>query len=163
METHFAEAAAKGRSEAEVAARLGDPVRMARELRAEAGLKRWEQERNLRAALGAVVAVLGLATLDLFIMLPLLLVAASLLLVLIVVGASLALAGLLLLLLAFAHAVPGFSGTWLQGLLLAIGITCGGASAVATGSLLTIGAVNLLVRYARLHYRAVTPSNRSVP
>ena len=39
-ETHFSEGAAAGRSEADIAAALGDPERLARELRAEAGLKR---------------------------------------------------------------------------------------------------------------------------
>lgn len=38
-EAHFADALAAGRTEAEVAAALGDPGRLARELRAEAGLK----------------------------------------------------------------------------------------------------------------------------
>src|SRR5471032_2549411 len=45
-EAHFAEGRAAGREEIEVAAALGDPDRLARELRAEAGLKRWEAERN---------------------------------------------------------------------------------------------------------------------
>src|SRR5262249_51809468 len=36
-DTHFAEGMAAGRSEAEIAAALGDPMRLARELRAEAG------------------------------------------------------------------------------------------------------------------------------
>ena len=38
-EAHFAEGAAAGRTEEEVAAALGDPARLARELRAEIGLK----------------------------------------------------------------------------------------------------------------------------
>ena len=44
--SHFAEGMAQGRSEAEIAAALGDPVRLARELRAEAGLRRWESART---------------------------------------------------------------------------------------------------------------------
>ena len=43
-ETHFDDGIAAGRSEAEVAAALGDPDRLARELRAEAGAQRWHQE-----------------------------------------------------------------------------------------------------------------------
>ena len=39
---HFAEGMAEGRSEAEIAKALGDPARLARELRAEAGFRRWE-------------------------------------------------------------------------------------------------------------------------
>ena len=47
-ETHFTEGAAAGRSEADIAAALGDPERLARELRAEAGLKRWETRAQPR-------------------------------------------------------------------------------------------------------------------
>ena len=43
---HFAEGMAAGRSEAEIAEALGDPLRLARELRAEVGLRRWEEERT---------------------------------------------------------------------------------------------------------------------
>src|SRR6185503_1908871 len=43
---HFADGSAAGRSEAEIAAALGDPARLARELRAEMGLRRWEEERT---------------------------------------------------------------------------------------------------------------------
>ena len=39
---HFDEALAAGRSEEEVSAALGDPARLARELRAESGLRHWE-------------------------------------------------------------------------------------------------------------------------
>ena len=45
-ETHFADGEAAGRSEAEVAEALGDPARLARELRAEIGLQRWETQRS---------------------------------------------------------------------------------------------------------------------
>src|SRR6186997_2417243 len=66
-EAHFAEGEAHGRSEAEVAAALGEPGRLARELRAEVGLRRWEEERNPSAAAGAIFAVLGLGALDVLI------------------------------------------------------------------------------------------------
>ena len=69
-ETHFEDGAAAGRSEAEVATALGDPDRLARELRAEAGAQRWHQEKNPSAAAGAVFAVLGLGAIDLLILLP---------------------------------------------------------------------------------------------
>ena len=66
-EMHFEDGAAAGRTEAEVAAALGDPDRLARELRAEAGARRWDQEKNPSAAAGAVFAVLGLGAIDLLI------------------------------------------------------------------------------------------------
>uniref|UniRef100_UPI00289DD5C9 DUF1700 domain-containing protein n=1 Tax=Brevundimonas nasdae TaxID=172043 RepID=UPI00289DD5C9 len=69
-ETHFDDGLAAGRTEAEVAAALGDPVRLARELKAEAGIQRWHQEKNPSAAAGAVFAVLGLGAIDILILLP---------------------------------------------------------------------------------------------
>jgi len=64
-EMHFEDGGAAGRTEAEVAAALGDPDRLARELRAEAGARRWDQEKNPSAAPGAVFAVLGLGAVGL--------------------------------------------------------------------------------------------------
>src|SRR6185503_2316139 len=69
-EAHFSDGAAAGRSEAAIASALGDPARLARELRAEAGFKRWETERSPGSMVGAVIALLGLATLDLFFLIP---------------------------------------------------------------------------------------------
>ena len=45
-EAHFVEAAAKGRADPEIAAALGNPERLAREVKAEAGLARWETEKT---------------------------------------------------------------------------------------------------------------------
>ena len=53
-EGHFAEGLAAGRSEAEVAAALGDPGRLARELRAGAGVQPWEEKRSPSSALSAL-------------------------------------------------------------------------------------------------------------
>ena len=71
-EAHFAEGQADGRTEAEVASALGDPARLARELRAEIGLRRWEEERNPSGAAAAIFAVLGLGAIDVLILLPIL-------------------------------------------------------------------------------------------
>src|SRR5690349_2876440 len=71
-ETHFADGMAAGRSEPEVASALGDPARLARELRAEIGLQRWETVRSPSAAATAIFAVLGLGALDILILLPVL-------------------------------------------------------------------------------------------
>src|SRR6218665_724719 len=71
-ESHFADGAADGRTEPEVAAALGDPSRLARELRAEIGFKRWGSKRNPGNMLGRVLALAGLATIDLLFLLPIL-------------------------------------------------------------------------------------------
>ena len=44
--SHFDEGLADGRSEEEISAALGDPTRLAAELRAEAGFRRWENSRS---------------------------------------------------------------------------------------------------------------------
>src|SRR5207253_7451084 len=69
---HFEEARAEGRREEEVAAALGDPRRLARELRAETGLRHWENHRSLGNSAAALLALGGLATVDILFLLPLL-------------------------------------------------------------------------------------------
>jgi len=71
-EIHFEDGLAAGRTEAEVAAALGDPDRLARELRAEAGAQRWHQEKNPSAAVAAIFAVLGLGAISILFLLPIL-------------------------------------------------------------------------------------------
>ena len=70
---HFADAS--GRGEAEVAAALGDPTRIARELRAEAGLRRFEAHWSVSNMLAATIALAGLAFVDIVFLLPLLITA----------------------------------------------------------------------------------------
>ena len=154
-EAHFAEGVAAGRGEAEIAAALGDPDRVIRELRAEAGLKRWEEERNPSAAANAVFAVLGLGAIDVLVLLPIALPIAGVLLGLLVaaavclgVGALMFAAGPFVILGAPVAAVI------LAGLgLMSLG-TCIGCLSTAA----TIGFVNALVWYGRLHITLLKPA-----
>jgi len=154
-DTHFTDALAAGRSEADVAAALGDPTRLARELRAEVGMKHWETTKSPSSAASAVLAIVGLGAVDILILLPIFSTVVS------------ALIGI------FAAAIGGFIG---GGVLLAAGpflglpggiaaSLLGGfgimAAALAIGVLAvagTIGLVNATVWYARLHYRVVKPA-----
>ena len=130
-ETHFADGAAAGRGEAEVAGALGDPDRLARELRAEAGLKRWETERNPSAAANAVFAVLGLGAIDILVLLPILL---------------------------------SVGGTPIAAIMLTgMGMMSGAAFVAALCALTTIGLINALVWYARLHMRLLSPALTPAP
>ena len=157
-EAHFAEGEAAGRSEAEVAAALGDPGRLARELRAEADLKRWETERNPSAASAAVFAVLGLGAIDVLFLLPILLAVASVLFAFAIVSIVCFGAGAII----FAggpvfHADAPVAAVMLAGL----GIMGGSASFGAVTALASIGFINAMVWYGRLHLRLLKPALES--
>lgn len=154
-ETHFADGLAAGRTEAEVAEALGDPGRLARELRAEIGLKRWEDERSPGGALSAVIAVLGLGAVDLFILLPVLMALGGTLFgVGVAVVAGLFAGGALFAAGPFTDFPGGPAAAILGGLGLMSGSTALGALVI----LIAIGIVNALVWYARLHYRLLKPA-----
>ncbi len=154
-ETHFADGAAAGRSEADVASALGDPGRLARELRAEAGLKAWEENRNPSGAAAAVFAVLGLGAIDILILLPILMGVA---------GAVFGI-GVAVIAVFFAGGVvfaagpfTGIGGGPAVAILAGIGLMSGAAAVGAVLTICTIGLVNALVWYGRLHYRLLRPA-----
>ncbi|HEY1751609.1 MAG TPA: DUF1700 domain-containing protein [Caulobacteraceae bacterium] len=154
-DAHFSEAAAAGRSETDVAAALGDPDRLARELRAEAGLKRWESERNPQAAAAAVFAVLGLGAIDVLFLLPILVGVVSVLCAFVIVSIVLFVAGAIVLAVSpFGHSVAMVGASLLGGL----GMMASAVSAGAVLTLISIGLVNVLVWYGRLHYQLLKPA-----
>src|SRR5450755_969586 len=158
---YFDEAHASGRSEEEVAAALGDPRRLARELRAEAGLRHWENHRSLGNSTAALLALGGLAAVDILFLLPLLfavtltvLVIGLVIFVLGIVGI-----GLLLSLLKIGHFASIFA--MVPRALAGIGLLAG---SVGCGALLLLalnGAVKMLGGYARLHYRLLKPEQHT--
>lgn len=157
---HFAEGEAAGRSEEDVAAALGDPSRLARELRAEIGLKRWEEERNASAAAGAIFAVLGLGALDVLILLPVLIGLGGALLAFFIAAFALMICGGVI---ATAGPFLDFPGGIATALLAGLGFVSGGLSLGAVTMLILIGLVNALVWYGRLHYRLLKPAIEPQP
>jgi uncharacterized membrane protein len=150
-EIHFADGAAAGRSEEEVAAALGDPDRLAKELRAEFGLKRLEKKDGMNVVT-AVFALGGLATLDLFVLLPLALLVGGLALVAALIVAIAGLIGVVQFVTLPWQEVEGVADVVAQ-LFGSIGLI---AAATSGGAFLLAGlgsSVNALGRYARLHYR----------
>jgi uncharacterized membrane protein len=146
-QAHFDEGAKSGRSEAEVAASLGDPLRLARELRAETSLKRWEEHQSPKNFFRAGWALLGLMTFDFFIVLPMIFLG------LIVIGC-----------IAFALSIIGIVGAAMLLAIMAgpfglpvalagLGLIAGAIGGGALMLLLMGGAMRLLGHYARLHYR----------
>lgn len=154
-EAHFTDGEAAGRSEAEVAAALGDPERLAREIRAESTMARWREERSPSSAAAAVFAVLGLGAIDILVLLPILMGIAGVLfglLVAVVVG-------------FFAGAVIFAAGPFtdppggpVTAILAGIGVMAGSASGGALLTIVSIGLMNALVWYGRLHYRLLKPA-----
>lgn len=160
--SYFDEAEASGRSEAEVAAALGDPRRLARELRAETGLRRWENRRSLGNSAAALLALGGLAAVDFLFLLPVLFAVTLIMLVigLIVVVLGIVGIGLLLSLLKLGH-FASVAAIVLRAV-AGIGLI---ASSVGGGALLLLGlngAVKMLGNYARLHYRLLKPEQDQV-
>lgn len=160
-ESHFTDGAEAGRSEAEVAAALGDPTRLAKELRAEAGLKRWEEERNPSSAAAAVLAVLGLATIDVVLLLPVLMTVGGVLLGVFVAGIGVFIGGIALLtssVIPHSGIVNPMNIDPMTLGLAALGMLSLGIALTALVVPAVVGLLNLLGRYGRLHYRLLQPA-----
>lgn len=154
-ENHFAEGLAAGRSEEDVAAALGDPGRLARELRAEHGLKRWEEQRSASSGAGAVFAVIGLGAIDLLFLLPIVMSVFAVLFGLSMACVAVFIAGGVLFAAGpFAAAAVSPAAVMLAG----VGLMAGAASGGAVLTLVSIGFINALVWYGRLHYRLLKPA-----
>ena len=154
-EAHFADAAAAGRSETEVAAALGNPDRLARELRAEAGMKSWETAKTPSSAVGAVLGILGLGALDVLVLLPILGGVIGTLIGVFTAAIGVFIAG------GVVFAVSPFNVIDIgvaAGLLAGVGIMAGAAALAAFIAVLSIWLVNGIVWYARLHYRVLKPA-----
>jgi uncharacterized membrane protein len=147
-QAHFSDASAAGRSEAEVAASLGDPLRLAKELRAEVSIKRWEEDATPKNFFNAGAALFGLLALDVLILLPLafvmFIVLGSICFALFIVGTV----GLALTAALFHGGTDGVAVA-----LAGLGLVCGAIGAGAVILLLLGGAMRMLAHYGRLHYR----------
>ena len=155
--SYFDEAEASGRSEADVAEALGDPRRLARELRAETGLRHWENHRSPRNSAAALIALAGLATVDILFLLPLLFTVGLIMLVigLVVLALGIVGIGLLLSLVKIGHFAS--IAAMLLRAVAGIGLIAGSAGIGALLLLALDGAVKMLGNYARLHYRLLKP------
>jgi uncharacterized membrane protein len=154
---YFDEGLASSRSEEHVAAALGDPRRLARELRAETGLRRWENHRSLRNSTAALLALGGLAAVDLLLLLPLLFAAVLAVLVLGLVIFVLGIIGVGLLLSVFKLAALAPISTIVLRVLAGIGLISASAVIATLLVLAFNGAVKKLGDFARLHYRLLKP------
>ena len=153
-EAHFSDAIAAGRAENDVAASLGDPLRLGSELSAETKLRRWENRRSPHNFVRAGLGLLGLQAFNIFILLPVL---AGLIFCAGVVAYVLYVAGSTGL-----HLLGGLlsgNGNVLVPTLVGLGLIAG---VVGTGSLLALlldSGLRLLGRYMRLNYRLLKPGD----
>lgn len=147
---HFAAGMAAGRSEAEIASALGDPMRLARELRAEAGFRRWETARTPGNFFAVLFGFLALVAVDFVFLLPLLGGLALLALIAGIVLLTFCVAGLALILKFWAHGF--FAAHFLTRIFTGLGLLGLGIGGGALLLLVIDYVVRLLGRFARLHY-----------
>lgn len=154
-EAHFAAGAAEGRSEQEVAEALGNPSRVARELRLEAGVRQWKEGRSPSSAWAAVIAFMGLATIDILVLLPIFLSIIGVIIAFYIACTAIFVAGGAVMI---AGPFTGFPGGGFTAVLIGLGVM---GIAIAAGALLTIvtiGFVNAMIWFGRLHYRVIEPA-----
>ena len=147
---HFDEAAAANRSEADVAAALGDPLALADELRLESRIDTFEAAPSPRSAAQVIADVIALGIVNTV----LLCVAAPLL---VIAGLALALAilafiggGAWFLFAGSSLELPGGIGTTVLG---GLGLIAAAVSLAATLLLAAKALISGLGRYARLRFR----------
>ncbi|PTE09760.1 DUF1700 domain-containing protein [Mesorhizobium helmanticense] len=159
---HFAESDASGRGEAEVAAALGDPARLARELRAEAGLRRFEAHWSVSNMLAAMLALAGLAFVDIVFLLPLLITAIVLALGLGIALVAIGALGIKIILTTLLFGIGGTITVTLGHLFIGAGLV---SFFLGGGALLLLAlsaGIRVLGRYARLHSRLAQPDHDRV-
>jgi uncharacterized membrane protein len=157
-EEHFEAGRAEGRSEEEVAAALGNPGRLARELRFEAGVRNWKSEGTPSSAWSAILAFMGLATIDILILLPIVLPMLGVMFGLFVATLAVFVSGGFVLI---AGPFSGFPGGIAVAILGGLGLMSAAVAAAALLMLVSIWIVNALMWFGRLHYRVIEPAIHS--
>lgn len=155
---HFDAAAEEGRPDAEVAEALGDPARLARELRLEAGIRRWEEARSPSSAWAAVIAFIGLGAIDIMILLPILLAAIGVLFGLYAAAVGIFIGGGGVLIWG---PFGGFPGGPVAALLTGLGLMAAAIALAALTTVATIALVNAVSWFGRLHYRVLHPTSET--
>ncbi|MCM2292822.1 DUF1700 domain-containing protein [Allorhizobium sp. BGMRC 0089] len=156
---HFADSAACGRQEEEVAIALGDPARLARELRADAGLRRLERDWSVSNMLRAMLALTGLVIVDILFLLPFLLFLALVTLAagfaMIVLGTL----GLKILFVTLSDQVGNTIASTLSHVFIGVGLisACVGGSALLLMAL--SGGIRVIGHYSRLHFQFAHPKD----
>ncbi|HZQ00047.1 MAG TPA: DUF1700 domain-containing protein [Reyranella sp.] len=157
---HFDEGMAEGRNEEEIAEALGDPLRLARELRAEAGFRRWEEARTPTNFFAVLFGLLALVTVDFVFLLPLLGGFALFILIAGIVQVALCIAGLVMVakLFQFDH---GLGLHYFARILGGLGLMSLGVGGSALLILIVDWVVRALGKFARLHYTLLNKADQA--
>ena len=151
-ETHFTDGAAAGRSEDEIADALGDPIRLARELRAEAGVRRWETHRTPGNFISALFGLLALIAIDFIFLMPVFWTLFGLTIASFVLVFVMCIGGIVRMFSIFRLDVVSTLG----GLsLLGFGIGFG-AAMIMLGEFI----IKVLIRFARLHFTLINRASQ---
>jgi uncharacterized membrane protein len=152
-ESYFAEGARAGRAEEELTEALGNPSRLAAELRLDFDLRRWQTDQGVRSAARTISGVLRLGVFDFFLLLPLSLAVLGNVLGL-VAALIVALAGSYMLVTEpFDAPVGGPVAAIVRG----VSVISAGIAATAGSSLLALALAHALAWYARVHRRVLRP------
>jgi uncharacterized membrane protein len=158
--THFDEGRAAGRSEEEIAAALGDPIRLARELRAEAGFRRWEEAPTAGNFFAALFGFLALVAVDFVFLVPLLggLAIFTLVAALVLIGLSI---GGIVLVFGLFKLNHGLTLHYFSRIFSGLGLLGVGVGGGALLVLMVDYVVRLLGRFARLHYTLLNQASHA--
>lgn len=155
--SYFDEALAAGRAIEDVVAAHAPPRRLAQELRAEVGLRKWENHPTPANLWKTALALCGLAAADVMVLLPALLLLGSVALILLFVFSLLGVIGIGTLLDLASSSHDPAEGSAIYLLTRSVGLL----AVSAGGSVLLVFALRKamaqLAGYARLHYRLLRP------
>ncbi|HEY6125771.1 MAG TPA: DUF1700 domain-containing protein, partial [Steroidobacteraceae bacterium] len=152
-ENYFDDGRRAGRSEEQISVALGDPARLAAELRLEADAASWRKSRTRSAGFRTVAGALALLALDGLLLLPLALFS-------LLVAAGFVIAALAILYGAFTLTYGLFddpAGGVLAAFLYGLGRASGGLAGIAVCLLLTGWLADFCARYVLLHRRVLRP------
>jgi uncharacterized membrane protein len=152
-ESYFAEGAQAGRAEEELTRGLGDPSRLAAELRLDFDVRRWQEDRSARSAIRMVAGVLGLGALDLLLLAPLGVAVIGCVLGLVFALGVVLFGGYLLVTGPFDAPVGGPAAAILRG----VSFIAAGLAGAAASSLLALGLAHALAWHARAHRVLLRP------
>lgn len=161
-QSYFAEALSAGRNIDDVVAAHGDPRRLARELRAELGLRHWEDRHSPGSFWNALLALGGLAAIDLFVLIPGLIILGFTVLILFFVLSLFGVIGIGTLLDLVSAGHDPAEGTWTYLLFRSIGFLAASLGGVVLLILALGSGMKGLTRYVRLHYRLLRPGTLGV-